>query len=88
MNMVTNRSHTVLATGLARVGASVCGFASALSAAAGATILFAWALDSSRPVSLMPLLAGLGLLFVAACLFIVRRALQIRFGRRASAVPT
>ena len=88
MSIATNRSNPVWMAGLARVGASVCGFVSTLCAAAGATILFAWALDSSRPVSLIPLLAGLGLLLVAASLFIVRRALQIRFGRRPSAVAT
>ena len=88
MSIATNRSNTMLTASLARVGASVCGFVSALCAAAAATILFAWALDSSQPVSLMPLLAGLGLLLVAAALFIVRRALQIRFGRRPGAVTT
>ena len=72
--------------GLARVAASICGFLSALCAAAAATILFAWALDSSRPVSLVPLLGGIGLLGVAAGLFVVRRLVRMRFGARPSAV--
>ena len=70
--------HTTLSSGLARAAGSVCGFVSVLCSAVAATVLFAWVLDSSRPVSLLPLLAGLGLLLVALVLFVVRRALQIR----------
>lgn len=67
--------------GLARVVASICGFMSALCAAVGVTIFFAWALDSSGPVTLMPLLAGLGVLVIAGALFLARRLLRIRYGR-------
>lgn len=67
----------MLSTAMIRAVASLCGLLSALSAAVGATILFAWALDSSRPVRVAPLLAGAGLLLLATLLFIVRRALRI-----------
>ena len=69
----------MLGTGLARVVASICGFMSALCAAVGVTMLFAWALDSSGPVSLLPLVAGLGVFAVAGALFVVRRVLRIRY---------
>lgn len=74
----------MLSTAMTRAVASLCGLLSVLSAAVGATILFAWALDSTRPVSVGPLLGGGGLLLLAALLFIVRRALQIGSAVRSS----
>ena len=66
---------------MTRAIASLCGLLSVLCAAAGAPILFIWALDNTRPVSVMPLLLGGGLLVIAALLFIIRRALQIGVAR-------
>jgi hypothetical protein len=69
-----------------RAIASLCGMLCVLCAAVSAPILFMWALDNSRPVSVMPLLLGGGLLLVAALLFIIRRALQIGVARSRSLV--
>lgn len=62
---------------MSRALASLCGLLSVLFAAASAPVLFIWVLDNTRPVSVMPLLVGGGLLLVAALLFVARRMLQI-----------
>jgi len=71
-----------------RAIASLCGLLSVLCAAASAPILFIWALDNTRPVSVMPLLLGGGLLLVAAVLFIIRRALHIGNTHRSRSLVT
>jgi hypothetical protein len=66
---------------LRRTLATICGVLSALSAAASAPILFGWLIDSTRPISVMPLLASAGLLLAAGGLFVARRVLLIQNGR-------
>jgi hypothetical protein len=61
--------------GLVRVLASLCALLSLLCAAASAPILFGWAIDSARPVSVVPLLVSASLLLVARALFLAYRAL-------------
>ncbi|MFI5257469.1 MAG: hypothetical protein ACHQRK_09435 [Gemmatimonadales bacterium] len=67
---------------LARTLATMCGVLSALSAAASAPILFGWLIDSTRPISIMPLLASAALLLAAGALFVARRLLLVQNVRR------
>lgn len=71
-----------LSHALTRAVASLCGLLSALFAAASIPILFAWALDNSRPVSLTPLVLGAGLLGIAGILLVVRRLLHLQGASR------
>ena len=56
-----------------RAVAIFCGVAGALCAAATAAVLFAWAVDSVRPVSLAPLALAAGLVAGGGVCFLVRR---------------
>jgi hypothetical protein len=78
----------MMSTAVLRALASLCGLVSVLCAAASAPILFIWALDNTRPVSVMPLMLGVGLLLIAGLLYVVRRALQIGNASRSGSVAT
>ena len=65
----------MLVTGMSRVLASLCALLSVICVAASAPILFGWVIDSSRPISMAPLLVSASLLLAAGALFLVRRAL-------------
>ena len=69
---------------LYRLFASLCALGSVLCLALSAPVLFTWAIDSSRPVSVAPLLLSAGLLLAAGMLFVVRRALLGVIGAPAS----
>ena len=64
-----------LLTGISRVLASLCALLSVICVAASAPILFGWAIDSSRPISVAPLLVSTSLLLAAGALFLARRVL-------------
>lgn len=65
----------MLRTRVSRLLASICALGSVLCLAAGAPILFIWAIDSSRPVSTVPLVLATALMVLAGMLFVVRRGL-------------
>jgi hypothetical protein len=63
-------------TRLNRLLASLCALGSVLCLAVSAPILFTWAIDSSRPVSMAPLLLGAGLVLTAGIFFVLRRRIS------------
>jgi hypothetical protein len=53
-----------------------------LCLAASAPIFFSWAIDSTRPIRVAPLLLAGALLLSAGALFIIRRAALVWLGTR------
>ena len=78
----------MLSPRLIRVVATLCGLLSVLCAAVSAPILFSWILDSTRPISVAPLLISAALAGVAGALFVIRRALLASFAPRPGAPST
>ena len=74
----------MIVSGLWRIAATMCGLVSVLCAAVSAPILFSWAIDSSRPVSLAPLALIAGLVALAALLALARREILIHLAARGS----